>query len=328
MEQKPLVVIKCLAYNHEKTIRQCLEGFVKQETDFPFVVIINDDASSDHTADIIKEFEKNYPDIIKPIYQTENQYSKKTLGKIMQDKVDSFPSIKYVAICEGDDYWISKDKLQKQVEFLETHSEYSMCCTNCVVITSYGEEDWSISQTDIDLPLENLIKKGGLYIPTASVIYRKEVKENYPECCKQCSVGDHPLQIMCGLKGKVRYFSEKMVAYRYAMGNSWSASRKNLDIDTLIRSWNTSIIMLEGLDAYSDYQYSSFFKAGEISIILRNVSIYPEKAKYILDQMLKLCPDSIKYANKKEKLKLFFIQHHMSFILILNKKIKGLYIHK
>ena len=147
MEQKPIVGIKCLAYNHEKTIRQTLEGFVKQETDFPFVVIINDDASFDHTADIIKEFEKKYPDIIKPIYQTENQYSKKTLGKIIQDKIDSFPSIKYIAICEGDDYWISKDKLQKQVEFLETHSEYSMSCSNCVVITPNGEEDWSISHS-------------------------------------------------------------------------------------------------------------------------------------------------------------------------------------
>ncbi len=320
MFQEYLVAVKCAAYNHEKTIRQTLEGFVKQETDFPFVVIVNDDASLDHTADIIKEFEKKYPNIIMPIYQTENQYSKKTLGKIMQDKVDAFPSIKYVAICEGDDYWISKDKLQKQVEFLEAHSEYSMCCSNCVVITPNGEEDWSISQTDIDLSLENLIKKGGLYIPTASIVYRKEVKENYPECCKQCKVGDHPLQIMCGLKGKVRYFSEKMVAYRFSFSNSWTGSRNTVNINKLIQSWKSSLIMLEGLNKYSHYQYNTFFKEGEANIIIKNIGNHLEYADFIFNECIQICPDCMKFADLKTKFKLFLLKHHLKFIWKFLKK--------
>ncbi|MBR6981966.1 MAG: glycosyltransferase [Ruminococcus sp.] len=322
MEQKPLVGIKCLAYNHEKTIRQCLDGFVNQKTNFPFIAVVHDDASTDHTADIIREYAEEYPDIIKPIFEEKNLYQQGKFDLIEGSINQAMDGCKYVALCEGDDYWISPDKLQRQVDYLEANPDYSMCCTDSVVLTEHGEEDWCISGKDTDLPLEDLIIRGGLYFATAGIIYKKSVKDNYPECCKQCSVGDHPLQIMCGLKGKVRYFSEKMVAYRFAMGNSWSATRKNMDIDKLICSWKTSIIMLEGLDAYSEYRNSNYFKTGEICIILRNASTYPEKAKYILDEMLQFCPDCAKYANGKDKLKLFLIKHHMSFVLIWIKKIK------
>ncbi|SFX01906.1 glycosyltransferase [Ruminococcus sp. XPD3002] len=323
MQQKPLVGIKCLAYNHEKTIRQCLDGFVKQKTDFPFIAVVHDDASTDHTADIIREFAEKYPDIIKPIFEEKNLYSTAPKGTITKIVEKVMADCKYVAICEGDDFWTSPDKLQRQISFMEQNPEYTMCCTDAAVLTEHGEEDWRISDNDIDLTLENLIRRGGLYFATAGIVYRQSVKYDYPECCLQCSVGDHPLQIMCGLKGRVRYFSDKMVAYRYAMGNSWSATRKNVDIDKLIGSWKTSITMLEGLDAYSDYQYSEYFKAGEISIILRNASTFPDKAEYILKEMLNLCPDSVKYADGKEKIKLFLIQHHMAFILVWIKKMKS-----
>jgi len=259
MEQKPLVGIKCLAYNHEKTIRQTLEGFVNQKTDFPFIAVVHDDASTDGTAAIIREYAEKYPDIIKPIFEENNLYQQGKFEQIERLINQAMDGCKYVALCEGDDYWISYDKLQRQVNYLEEHQEYSMCCTDSVVLTEHGEEDWCISDADTDLSLENLIIRGGLYFATAGILYKKSVKDNYPECCKQCSVGDHPLQIMCGLKGKVRYFSEKMVAYRFAIGNSWTATRKKMDIDKLLRSWKTSIIMLEGLDLYSEKRYSRFF---------------------------------------------------------------------
>lgn len=121
----PLVSISCLAYNHGKFIRDCLNGFLMQKTDFPFEVLIHDDASQDDTADIIREYESKYPDIIKPIYQTENQYSK---GNSISRKIQ-YPRAKgkYIAICEGDDYWTDPLKLQKQVDFLESHPDYSIC---------------------------------------------------------------------------------------------------------------------------------------------------------------------------------------------------------
>lgn len=125
-ELQPLMVsIKCLAYNHGKFIRETLEGFVMQKTNFRFEAIVHDDASTDNTAKIIREYAEKYPDIIKPIYENENQYSKKddSLTRIMHNACKG----KYIAICEGDDYWTDPYKLQKQVDFLESHPEYVIC---------------------------------------------------------------------------------------------------------------------------------------------------------------------------------------------------------
>ena len=122
----PLVTIRCITYNHEPYIRQCLEGFVMQKTNFPFEAIVHDDASTDGTAAIIREYAEKYPDIIKPIYETENQYSKHdgSLQRIMNAHIRG----KYVALCEGDDYWVDPLKLQKQVDLLEGNPSVSLCC--------------------------------------------------------------------------------------------------------------------------------------------------------------------------------------------------------
>ena len=128
---KTLVVIKCAVYNHEPYLRDCLEGFVMQQTNFPFVAIVHDDASTDNSAAIIREYEEKYPDIIKPIYETENQYSKcdGSLGRIMNATIEA-TGAKYVAMCEGDDYWTDPLKLQKQVDFMEANEEYGLCYTD------------------------------------------------------------------------------------------------------------------------------------------------------------------------------------------------------
>jgi glycosyltransferase involved in cell wall biosynthesis len=121
----PLVSICCLCYNHESYIRECLDGFMMQKTNFVFEVLIHDDASTDKSADIIREYEAKYLEIIKPIYQSENQFSK-GVGVTM---VYQFPRAqgKYIALCEGDDYWTDPYKLQKQVDFLEANEGYSLC---------------------------------------------------------------------------------------------------------------------------------------------------------------------------------------------------------
>lgn len=127
----PLVSVRCITYNHEPYIAQALDGFLMQKTNFPFEVIVHDDASPDKTADIIREYEAKFPKIIKPICETENQYSKHdgSLGRIM----DAACKGKYIVLCEGDDYWIDENKLQIQVDFLEGNSEYGMCFHNAQI---------------------------------------------------------------------------------------------------------------------------------------------------------------------------------------------------
>ena len=124
----PLVSICCITYNHEPYIVQTLDGFLMQKTSLPFEILIHDDASTDRTADIIREYEKKFPNLIKPIYQKENQYSK---GFTSVSETWNFPRAqgKYIALCEGDDYWIDENKLQMQVDFLENNPEYGMCYT-------------------------------------------------------------------------------------------------------------------------------------------------------------------------------------------------------
>jgi len=122
-----LVSISCITYNHVHYIAQAIDGFLMQKTAFPFEVLVHDDASTDGTADIIREYERKHPDLIFPIFQAENQYSKGIRGMSVRFNSPRARG-KYIALCEGDDYWTDPLKLQKQVDFLEANPEYTLCC--------------------------------------------------------------------------------------------------------------------------------------------------------------------------------------------------------
>ena len=179
MSGDPLVSIHCRVYNHEPFLRQCLDGFVMQQTTFPFEAIVHDDASTDGSAAIIQEYAERYPDIIKPIYETENQYCKgdDTITRIMD--AATHPSSKYVAMCEGDDYWTDPQKLQIQVSFLEEHSDYSLAVHDFKV---YDEAEHSFSDSHPIYFMEknedyrtltlNEFKKGLFFTQTLTSVYR------------------------------------------------------------------------------------------------------------------------------------------------------------
>lgn len=124
----PVVSIRCMVYNQVDYLEKTLDGFIMQITDFPFEVIIHDDASTDGSAELIRQYENKYPSIIKAIYETENQYSK---GKGLISKiVRPYLSGEFIAFCEGDDYWIDKYKLQKQIDYMQSHPKCGLCYTN------------------------------------------------------------------------------------------------------------------------------------------------------------------------------------------------------
>ncbi len=220
MDSKPLVCILTITYNHEPYIHDALEGFVMQKTDFPFVAIVHDDASTDGTAAIIREYAEKYPDIIKPILETENQYSKHdgSLGRIMQNAARA-SGAKYIALCEGDDYWTDPLKLQKQVDFLETHPDYSMCFTEAIEFwQNGGYPNKLLIEECEDRDIEPLELLEGMRIPTASVIYKSNVLNSdiYHKCSKirRPAFGDLQLFLCCGKTGKIKFIRDCTTTYR------------------------------------------------------------------------------------------------------------------
>lgn len=291
----PLVSIHCLVYNHAPYLKDCLEGFVMQKTDFPFEAIVHDDASTDDSAAIILEYAEKYPDIIKPIIERENQYSKKdgSLGRIMSAHMRG----KYVAMCEGDDYWTSPNKLQSQVDFMENHPEFSLTCTDAVVRGVDGDLNWIRYSKDCEIPMKDLIEKRGAWIYTASMLYRNDLMSDYPDYAKRCHVGDFPLAIHLGIKGKVYFFADKMVTYRYMTPGSWSATTR-ID-ESFYPKWLSEIRMLQGFNETSARKYESHFHRtmGKFAIFfLRHV---PSMKKKVLEVL----PDFPKWLDLSDKIK-------------------------
>lgn len=295
MNDIPLVSIRCFVYNHEPFLRQCLDGFVMQQTNFPFEAIVHDDASTDGSAAIIREYAKKFPDIIKPIIQTENQYSKRdgSLRRIMNEHMRG----KYVAICEGDDFWTDPHKLQRQVDFLESHPEYSLTCTNAVILSGDKELDWRRYDKDCEVPLEDVIVKRGAWIHTASMLYRWQLREDYPDFALKCHVGDYPLAIHLALKGKVHYFADKMVTYRYMAAGSWSiGTRINA---AYYKRWLSEVRMLQNFNEYSGRKYEKYFHRtiGKLAVF------YLRHAPEMKQQVLAEFPDFPKWLDLSDRWK-------------------------
>jgi Glycosyltransferases involved in cell wall biogenesis len=155
-----LVSVSCITFNHEKYIAEALESFIMQKTRFNYEILIHDDASTDRTADIIREYEKKYPDLIKPIYQKENQYSKDVdVDDLNTERAEG----KYIALCEGDDYWTDPLKLQRQVDYLESHPDCTLCVHAAYIVNVMGRKIKSVRPNvgNKIFTIEEIIEGGG-----------------------------------------------------------------------------------------------------------------------------------------------------------------------
>lgn len=232
MDKIPLVSICCMVYNHEPYLRDCFEGFVMQKTNFSFEILVHDDASTDKSSDIIREYTAKYTDLFKPIYQTKNQYSQ---GK-NPNRCYLFPRVqgKYIALCEGDDYWIDSYKLQKQVDFLENNPDYGLVHANYYIVDSNNIRKNKIDRTwkSGDVFLD--ILTGNYHIATLSVLYRTELYSDFTEEIVEINnqrfkMGDLPLWLLFSKVSKIKYINEKMVVYRL-LENSVSHSSNINDV--------------------------------------------------------------------------------------------------
>lgn len=220
------VSVLCAAYNHEDFLRQTLDGFVSQKTSFPFEVLVNDDASTDSTADILREYVEKYPEIIRPFYQTENLYSR----RINLYDVVFFPAVRgeYIALCEGDDYWNDPEKLQRQVDWLDAHPDYSACVHNSIGHFEDQPDRVLFAQDgDRDIPFDQVIQGMSHAYHTSSILARREFILNPPDyrnvAYEQGYFTDYAIGVRLCLEGKVRFLDRCMSVYRIGSNPSaWS----------------------------------------------------------------------------------------------------------
>ena len=255
IEERPLMVtIRCITYNHEAYIRKCLDGFVMQKTNFRFEAIVHDDASTDGTASIIREYAEMYPGIIKPIYETENIWSRHdgSLGRIMDEHTHG----KYVATCEGDDYWIDPLKLQKQFDFMEENYECPLCFHAHYDLMPNG------SLTERRPPKErkfysvqHIILSGGGFMATNSMFYRWSLRNNEerPDFWKHAPIGDTPTMLFFAAKGKIGYINDAMSVYRRDSCGSWSSKQKSFE--TRKAHYKRIMQMFNEYDEYTNHKY-------------------------------------------------------------------------
>lgn len=215
------VSIISFAYNHEKYVEQMLKNCLNQKTDFEYEIVIHDDCSTDRTTQIIREYEKKYPQIVHPIYEEENQYSKGTDIFSLCLKASKG---KYIAICEGDDYWIDTEKLQMQFDTMESHPDVDMCATNAQERTEdILTQEIRPKKSDGVLTTPEVILGGGRYLATATLFFRRELfGPDRIMPFEKVILFDYVFQIKGSLKGGIYYLDRPTAVYRRATENSWT----------------------------------------------------------------------------------------------------------
>jgi glycosyltransferase involved in cell wall biosynthesis len=211
-----MLSISCITFNHVGFIKQSLDGMLMQKTDFFFEILINDDCSTDNTKEIIGEYANKYPNIIFPIFQKENQYSKGFRG---MNARFNFPRArgKYIALCEGDDYWTDPLKLQKQIDFLEANNEYNLCGHKVSILKMNGDiidSSKYVNKND-ELTFDDVATKRK-NIPTSSIVFRNNV--NFPPWVYKVYGGDRALIFLNAQVGKIKILNFNASVYRIHEG--------------------------------------------------------------------------------------------------------------
>lgn len=263
----PLVSVICITYNQAPYLADAIDGFLSQETEFPFEIILHDDASTDGTADIIMRYARQYPTIIKPILQTENQLSQE-INTLLA--AISYAQGKYLAMCDGDDYWIDSQKLQLQIEAMQKNPTCHISCHSVLQTFLKNKKNNKVIAKHANhskiFPTREVILGSAGFCPTASVIINKSIFDRLPKWFDEVPVGDYFLQILGALNGGAIYIDRVMSVYRVKSIGSWSARMAH--DPAFAHDYFVKIIKaLEYIDAYTDQKYHR-----EFDIIKRKAS--------------------------------------------------------
>ncbi len=250
------VSICCITYNHEKYIEKTLDSFLNQKVDFNYEILIHDDASTDRTAEIILRYQEKYPELIKPILQKKNQYQK--LGAVINPHFNYPRALgKYIALCEGDDYWNNSNKLQKQFDFMEKNSDCSTCFTAAHFDNADNPEDSFIKKPinafdGRKYSIDEAIYKAGDFITTPTIFFRTEVVQNLPDWFYNSPIGDMPLSLILGVNGKYGYLDFVGSVYRINSSSSWTSNMTYKKRRKIVKG---IIQLLDSFNKYTKYKY-------------------------------------------------------------------------
>lgn len=275
------VAICCFTYNQSAYITDALKGFVMQQTNFPFVAVVVDDASTDGEQEVIKAYVEECFDHSEESgykqWETEDAFwtfarhkenenchvvavlLKKNLWREPDKKdnvVKDWMDAKYIAICEGDDYWTNPLKLQKQVGFLEKHEEYCMTASaSCWIRDGRIVKNDRISDEPRELSTEEVIKGGGDYLATCSFVFdNKKLNGVIPEWRRMANVGDYPLQIQGTIAGQLWYFPDCMSVYRTDCNGGWVSTVYG-NVESRLKHWQAEIGWMKELDLETNRKY-------------------------------------------------------------------------
>ena len=265
MNPTPLVSVHMITYNHAKFIRQAIEGALNQNTSFPFEIVIGEDCSTDGTKEIVHDYQQRYPEIINITT------SKKNVG-VNANFIRTLNACKgkYVALCEGDDYWTDPQKLQKQVDFLENNPDFVICCHDVKVIYENVEEIWPFSTSNLNniFSFNDVLKRH--FIPTNSLVFKNGIVKKYPVDISGIISFDILHELLLTLNGRGYYFFEQMAVKRkHENGITQKIKRKKQDIilqkikiykGLLEFAHGTNRVLVRGALGFYYYRYFKILK--------------------------------------------------------------------
>lgn len=306
------VSIWCVTYNHADYIREALDGFLMQKTKFSFNIMIFDDASTDGTSDIVREYAEQYPHIIHAVIAKENTWhDQKRRKKLFGELMRKYLTGKYIARCEGDDFWIDQNKLQIQVDYLETHQNCSLYLhdalwLNCSDGTMKVRNIYELDDNQCVTP-EDIIMQYKGNPPTASFLYRRELLD-CPQFFYDAPVGDYTVLLYALSCGEIHYSNRIMSVYRCFAKNSYTSLLKK-DVDLQV-CFNLGMLhFCYKYDEFTGYRYHKWCTnkiqeyAARFVMLANPELLIQECINHCRDSGYFVPVESFKYINELENLR-------------------------
>ena len=271
---KPKVSILVTTYNQEHLITHAIDSILMQKCDFAYEIVIGEDASTDGTREVVTSLGERYPDKVRVLLRDPDVANRdRAIG--LAGKINYLSALRecrgeFVAILDGDDYFTSPHKLQKQVDFLEAHPECAICFHNVIAVHENGkpsEEMCAADQQEIT-DIEQLL--WGNFIPACSIMYRREPLVQIPDWFLTAKMGDWPLNIFKAQYGKIGYIKEIMAAYRVHAAGVWSPRKRSHQL-------LTSIKVLDNIDRDLGYKYRQTIRRAKTRFFFELAELYLER---------------------------------------------------